>query len=363
MGNNNKQEFKVLDLFSGAGGFSLGFHLAWYTVIGGVEFNEAAHLSHQANFPEGNDFLGDIQTLTDEEVIERYSGVDVIIGGPPCQGFSAANRLNYMDEESVKRNKLFFEFIRFVKLLQPQAFVIENVPQILTKDKGFARIAIIDILTQEGYQVNVEVLDASQYGVPEKRRRAFFVGTRSGEYFNFNQIPKQPMVTVKDALGDLYASEGHYTEYKDEPSNAYQEFMRKGSPGLRNHIPRQHGLDVVELMKEVPQGGNWKDIPESKWGGRKFSSSTHSSVYSRADEQQPSRTITSKADVIHPIFNRNITAREAARIQSFPDWYTFIGGNTAQFLQIGNAVPPLLSKAIATELRGYLTESSESTGE
>ena len=363
MGNSNKQEFKVLDLFCGAGGFSLGFHLAGYNVIGGVEFNEAAYLSHQANFPEGNDFLGDIQTLTDDEVIDRYSGVDVIIGGPPCQGFSAANRMNYMDEESVKRNKLFFEFIRFVKLLQPQAFVIENVPQILTKNKGFARLAIIDILTQEGYQVNVEVLDASQYGVPEKRRRAFFVGTRSGEYFNFNQIPKQPMVTVKEALGDLYSTEGQYTEYKDEPSNAYQEFMRKGSLGLHNHSPRQHGLDVVELMKEVPQGGNWKDIPESKWGGRKFSSSTHSSVYSRADEQQPSRTLTSKADVIHPVFNRNITSREAARIQSFPDWYTFTGGNTAQFLQIGNAVPPLLSKAIATELRGYLKESSESSGE
>lgn len=363
MGNNKKQKYKVLDLFCGAGGFSLGFHLAGYDVIGGVEFNKAAHLSHKANFPDGNDFLGDIQTLTDEEVIERYTGVDVIIGGPPCQGFSSANRMSYLNEESQKRNRLFFEFIRFVKLLQPQACVIENVPQILTKDGGFARLAIMDILSEEGYDVNVDVLDASEYGVPEKRRRAFFVGTRTGGPFHFNSIPRLPVVTVGDALSDLYASEGDYTQYKDEPSNAYQEFMRKNSPGLRNHSPRQHAADVLELMKEIPQGGNWKDIPQSKWGGRKFSSSTHSSVYSRADEGKPSRTVTSKGDIIHPHFNRQVTAREAARLQSFPDWYTFIGGSTAQFLQVGNAVPPLLAKAIATELRGYLQVTEEVTEE
>lgn len=347
------KKYKVLDLFSGAGGFSLGFHLSGYEVVGGVEFNKNAHLSHQANFPNGIDYLGDIQGITDEEVLSSYSGVDVIVGGPPCQGFSAANRMNYMSDESVERNKLFFEFIRFVKLLQPQACIIENVPQILTKDGGFAKDTIMEILSNEGYQVSVQVLDASLYGVPEKRRRAFFVATRVQPFY-FGNLEEQPMVTIKDALSDLYSTEGNYEEYLSEPLTPYQEYLRKGSGGLNNHKPRQHSASVVELMGHVEQGSNWKSIPEEHWGGRKFTKSTHSSVYWRADEGQPSRTLTSKGDIIHPLYARQVTVREAARIQSFPDWYQFLGGSSAEFLQVGNAVPPLLSKALADELKRHL---------
>lgn len=353
MVNSNKQQFTVLDLFSGAGGFSLGFHQANYKLIGAVEWDAHAMETHQANFPHSKDILGDITKVSDEEVLANYAGVDVIIGGPSCQGFSNANRSNRYSEEAIQKNKLFFEFLRFVKLLQPQALVMENVPQILTRDGGYARDEIIAYLSDLGYQVSYQVLLASQYGVPENRRRAFFVGVRTGQAFDFSAIPLKEPVTIKDTLSDIYNQDAD-GPYLTEPQSAYQHYLRQNSNTLTNHELRTHASDKLARIKTVPQGENWRAIPKHLYGNRNFSEKTHANEYRRLHEDEQSGTIVSKLSQIHPIHHREITVREGARIQSFPDNFIFKGPRTKQALQVGNAVPPLLSQAIAQELINYL---------
>lgn len=358
----------VLDLFCGAGGLSLGFEMAGFNVIGGIDFNQEAIDTHALNFEDGFHFCGDISSLKDEFIIENFKGkVDVIIGGPPCQGFSTANmqQKDYKDDE---RNKLFYQFIRFVELLKPKAFVMENVRGILTKDGGHVREAMMRIMNDLGYNVDVRVLTASDYGVPQKRQRAFFVGIHQdlGEIFDFDRIERRPTVTVKDAIGDLYTidNETRCSTVEDEfrlttePNCDYQILMRRDSDNiLKNHNVRYPKDIVQERMSYVPEGGNWRDVPEHLWDTVR--SNRHSSAYRRLNSEEVSITIdTGHMNYFHPIYNRVPTVRESARIQSFPDDFIFTGSQGAQFRQVGNAVPPLLSKAIAKTLKTYLDRNT-----
>ena len=356
--------YNVLDLFCGAGGLSLGFKMAGFDIIGGIDFDQEALDTHRLNFKEGYHFCGDISELDNEFVLDNFYGkVDVIIGGPPCQGFSVAN-MQQKDIECDDRNKLFYEFIRFVRLLKPKAFVMENVPQILTKDKGHVKKVMMDVMDDLGYNVNVKVLIASDYGVPQRRRRAFFIGMSKelNKTFQFDYIEKKHIVTVEDALSDLYIFDNEIDcstvddefNIETEPNSDYQILMRKNSNGiLYNHNIRYPKEIVQKRMSFVPEGGNWQNVPDELWDT--IRTNRHSSAYRRLDSNDVSVTIdTGHMNYFHPKYNRVPTVRESARLQSFPDDFIFTGAQGSQFRQVGNAVPPLLSKAIAQTLKGFL---------
>lgn len=335
-------KLNVLDLFCGAGGLSLGFQLAGFKIVGGVEWDKAAMETHSNNFKSKFEYCGDIKNITNEQIEKELKGVDVIIGGPPCQGFSAANRHEKEDDDP--RNKLFFEYLRFVRILKPKAFVIENVRQILTKDKGYAKNRILEITEELGYNVDVRVLLASDYGVPQDRRRAVFVGIRKdiGKAFDFDSMEKKSLVTVYDAIGDICYPERNI-------SNDFLNYAKDNNGRLENHNPKFPNEKVQKRMSFVPQGGNWQDVPTELWDTQR--DNRHSSAYRRLDFKEPSITIdTGHMNYFHPVENRIPTVRESARLQSFPDSFIFYGNQGQQFRQVGNAVPPLMAKAIATQL-------------
>lgn len=345
---------KVLDLFCGAGGLSLGFHEAGYNVIGGIDFEKDAIETHDYNFKDSKSYCIDICEMGDGEIHKAFSGVDVIIGGPPCQGFSTANM--WQKDEEDERNKLFFEFIRFVEVLKPKAILIENVQGILTKNNGYAKTKITELLTKEGYNVTSQILLASDYGVPQNRRRAFFIGVKNNynKTFDFRKISKRKKVTVKEAISDLYKSENDDREINISPQSEYQKMMRQDSKNViyNNEIRYPNGK-VQNRMNYVPQGGNWRDVPGHLWDTVR--NNRHSSAYRRLKEDDQSITIdTGHMNYFHPLYNRVPTVRESARIQSFPDDFIFKGNRTSQFKQVGNAVPPLLAKELALTLRSYL---------
>lgn len=361
--------FRVLDLFCGAGGLSLGFKMANFDIVGGIDFDQEALNTHKLNFKDGFHFCGDISKLDDDFVLENFDGkIDVIIGGPPCQGFSVAN-MQQKDIECDDRNKLFYEFIRFVKLLKPKAFVMENVPQILTKDNGHVKEVMMDVMNELGYNVNVKVLIASEYGVPQRRRRAFFVGMHKElkRTFDFDFIEKKPIVTVGDAISDLYGFDDEFKSLSVDDEldlefpalSEYQKLMRKDANGkIHNHNIRYPKSIVQKRMEYVPEGGNWQDVPDELWDTVR--NNRHSSAYRRLNAQNVSVTIdTGHMNYFHPKYNRVPTVRESARIQSFPDDFIFTGSQGAQFRQVGNAVPPLLSCQIAKTLKAYLDDDVE----
>ena len=355
------KSFNVLDLFCGAGGLSLGFKNAGFKIVGGVEFDKAAMETHKFNFDRKKDALfeycGDISQINDQEIHEIKDKVDVIIGGPPCQGFSNGNRQQKLEDDP--RNNLFFEYIRFVKIIGPKVFLIENVPQILTRNNGYAKKQILKITTDLGYTVSVKILHSEDYGVPQRRRRTFFVGIRNdiGKSFNFDNLkPIFKTTTVYDAIADLSILEtcSNFNTLKYLDRNDIQNyFYNPDEDVIFNHEPVKHINKVVERIKCVPQGGNWRDVPEELWDTKR--ENRHSSAYRRLNYMEPSITIdTGHMNYFHPIFHRVPTVRESARIQSFTDDFIFKGTITQQLRQVGNAVPPILAQVIAIEIKKIL---------
>jgi hypothetical protein len=345
----------VLDLFCGAGGLSLGFKMAGFNISGGIDFDENAIKTHKKNFPKCTDICGDIKSLEKDEIKYLFPSVDVIIGGPPCQGFSMANKWQ-TEEEKKEKNMLFYEYMRFVSILKPKIFVIENVRQILTSNNEYAKKEITKISKKLGYNIYYDVLDASEYGVPQKRIRTFIIGIENKIKigFNFKKIIKQEKVTVYDAISDLYKIE--QSNILDKPSTRYQKIMQNTNDSkLYNHEIKYPIKKVQDRIKFVPQGGNWKNVPEKMWDTKR--TNRHSSAYRRLNENTVSITIdTGHMNYFHPIYNRVPTVRESARLQSFPDNFIFLGSKTSQFKQVGNAVPPFLAKAVATEIMNIIKE-------
>lgn len=343
---------KVLDLFCGAGGLSKGFELAGFEVVGGVDFNQSAIDTYNKNFPNAKGYCCDLMNMEKEDIKNQFGDlkdVDVIIGGPPCQGFSSANR--QQNELNDPRNKLFFQFLKFVEMAEPSAVIIENVRGIVTKDNGYAKNRIYELFEERGYSVNHQVLDASDYGVPQKRLRNFFVMIKGNKEnkFDFNTMIKiAHKFTVKEAIGDIDNC------YPDVDIN--NEFLKqmRNSEKLENHNPKFPNDKVVERMKHVPEGGNWKDVPAELWDTQR--DNRHSSAYKRLASNEPSITIdTGHMNYFHPLYNRIPTVRESARLQSFPDNFVFLGNQGAQFRQVGNAVPPLLAKAVGEAVKKMIT--------
>lgn len=356
--------YNVIDLFCGCGGLSEGFRLAGFHIAGGIDFNHAAIQTFYRNFPGAKVICRDLLDMHEEEILQQFGSledVDVIIGGPPCQGFSAANR--YHLEEEDPRNQLFFEFVKFVDLAMPKVVLIENVRGIVTRNNGYAKKRIYEIFEKRGYTVSDCILDASEYGVPQKRLRNFFVMSKRG-YFDFETLVKKDgKVTVKEAIGELYDFENNCEKVKIldfEAETEYQKYLRNDDNLLVNHDIRYPAEKVQERISFVPQGGNWRDVPDELWPSER--NNRHSSAYKRLEENELSVTIdtgNSHSNYFHPLYNRIPTVREAARLQSFSDGFIFEGNRSEQYRQVGNAVPPLLARAIADQIMEVLNEDEK----
>lgn len=342
--------YNVIDLFCGCGGLSLGFEQAGYNVILGIDNWADALVTYRLNHKNAQTLQGDLKNLQPEDIQKKYSiaNVDVIIGGPPCQGFSIAGK-RIIDDD---RNKLYKSFVRFVDYFRPSAFVMENVPNILSIGNGAVKDSIIKDFEELGYKINYHVLTASDYGVPQNRRRAIFVGLKDDNFeFPEPYLKVDQRVTTLQAISDL--PEGTVEDngqYPSPPLSEYQREMRKDSLTLYNHQITVHTKETQSIIAMVPDGGNYKNLPQSMWSIRKVHI-----AWTRMDSRKPCFTIdTGHFHHFHYKYNRVPTVRESARIQSFPDSFHFIGGKTSQLKQVGNAVPPLLSKAIAIQLKKYL---------
>ena len=346
--NNIEQKYNVLDLFCGCGGLSLGFEEAGYNVLMGIDIWEDALKTYAYNHKNSKTLCADMAKLRGEDVQKCIGDnkVDVIIGGPPCQGFSIAGK-RIVDDE---RNKLYKGFVRMVEYFKPSAFVMENVPNIISIGGGVVRDSIIQEFKNLGYTVENKVLTASDYGVPQNRRRAVFIGLRKG-FFDFDIPMVTEKVTTAEALSDLPE---HSIEdggkYPIEASSEYQRLMRINSIGVFNHEITQHNEKTVKIISMVPDGGNYKDLPKELQETRKVHI-----AWTRLNSRRPSITIdTGHRHHFHYKWNRVPTVRESARIQSFPDNFVFLCSKTSQYKQVGNAVPPLMAKAIAEQLKKQL---------
>lgn len=344
-------QLNVLDLFCGCGGLSQGFLDAGYNVILGVDFEEAALKTFKYNHESSDVLLAD---LSKDEAIQEIADkvgdqkVDIVIGGPPCQGFSLTGSRDINDT----RNTLYLAVVKAVRRFKPKAFLIENVPGIATLYNGTVKQQIVNTFEDMGYNVSVspKPLLAADYGVPQMRKRMFFVGIEKGYgSFEFPEPTHTPerYVTCSEAISDLPSREEDFGQevdnYEKEPQSLYQEFMRQNSKKLHNHVATNHTEHVKWVISQVPEGGNHKDLPPGVGDSRKFNE-----AWTRYHSKKPSRTIdTGHRNHFHYKYNRVPTVRENARLQSFRDDFVFIGTKTQQNRQVGNAVPPLLSLNLA----------------
>ena len=346
----------IIDLFCGAGGLSLGFEKAGFHSILAIDKWNDAILTYNYNRENKCGTTIDIHDFSNDELrkIKSQKGVHGIVGGPPCQGFSLVGTRETNDP----RNSLYMEYVRFVSVLLPDFFVLENVLGLLSLDKGKYKNDIIERFSELGYNVNFQLLRASDYGVPQNRQRVFFVGLRrdvfGDDFFDFSILEKQNQVTTKDALSDLPTLKeiSKTIVYDKEPENEYQQLMRQDSDILFNHEKTHHTEKTINVISMVPDGGSIKDLPEEYYKIRNYNN-----AFRRMDSKMPSNTIDcGHRNYFHYKENRIPTVRESARIQSFPDVYNFLGSKTSQYTQVGNAVPPLLAYAIAKAIKKIIDE-------
>ena len=372
----------IIDLFAGCGGLSTGYELAGFNIPLAVEKDDWASETYRFNHPNTKVITGDITQITDlDSLLPKGTKVDGIIGGPPCQGFSLSGNRDKKDP----RNSLFMDFVRFVKHFKPSFFMMENVPGLLSMENANGEL-VKDIIMKEydaaGYNATYKILNAAEYGVPQSRTRVIFIGIRKDLPFVPEELHPIPFclgdnqLTIDDAIMDLpqiESGEGtEIQEYPCEPQNEYQKWIRTNSKHITNHIAMRHTQRLIDRFNVIKQGQSLADVPaEHMQRQRGDASKTSGKVYSQNNMRpfgnKPSPTIAAsfQSNFIHPHLNRNYTAREAARIQSFPDWYEFKGKRTtmsweknlSQYQQIGNAVPPLLAKAIAENIIKYFDKN------
>ena len=338
-------KYNVIDLFCGCGGFSLGFERAGFDILLGIDIWKDAINTFRCNHKDSRALLADLSVLSPSDTLPYLDGkpISVIIGGPPCQGFSVAGKRLTDDI----RNNLYKNFVHFVSYFRPRAFVMENVPNILSIGGGVVRNSIVKDFSDLGYTIEYQVLTASEYGVPQNRRRAFFVGFNNGHHFRFPLPYVSEKVTASEAISDLpeYSIEDG-GEYPTPARSDYQALMRSNSDCLYNHQATVHNQKTIDIISLVPDGGNYKDLPVELQDTRKVHI-----AWTRLNSGKPSFTIdTGHRHHFHYSYNRIPTARESARIQSFPDDFLFTCSRTSQLKQIGNAVPPLMAEAIARSL-------------
>lgn len=356
------KKYKIVDLFAGVGGLSYGFSkLKEFEIIMANEIEKDISKAYSLNHPEVNMINCDINDLT-EEVIKEAIGnnvIDVVVGGPPCQSYSTLGKRK-MDD----RANLFMQYKRVLNIIKPKAFVFENVTGILSMDKGKLFNNIQKQFEELGYQLKYKVLNAVDYGVPQQRERVILVGFLNENNYEY-PVPTHgegliPHVTLKQAIGDLpvLASGQTNNEYATEVSNDFLEFVRKqGTTKLNEHSAPKNGEHLIKIMQALKDGQSKADLPDEI-----RPKSGYGNTYAKLWWEKPSTTITrnfacpSSSRCIHPRDSRAMSIREGARLQSFPDDYQFYGSDGMKRLEIGNAVPPLLSVAIAKEMLKALEE-------
>ncbi|MBH1970814.1 DNA cytosine methyltransferase [Moraxellaceae bacterium AER2_44_116] len=342
-----------IDLFAGAGGMSSGARMAGIDVQIVVESDKHAAATYQHNHkPSKLLFVDDIRKF-EHISIDRTKPI-VVFGGPPCQGFSTSNQRNRSSFN--EKNWLFKEFVRVVSLYMPDWIVFENVSGILETANGVFVEHIMRDFRDLGYLCSYQVLQASNYGVPQKRSRFFLVGSLHNQKYKFPEPTVSIPVTVDDAIGDLpILSNGafvNYIEYDRKAQSEYAIAMRGNLSGCHNHIVTRNSDLVIERYGHISQGGNWESIPDRLMQNYADKSRCHTGIYRRLKNHEPSVVIGNfrKNMLIHPTQDRGLSVREAARIQSFPDDFTFLGSVGFQQQQVGNAVPPMLAKKIFESL-------------
>lgn len=348
----NMNKINVIDLFSGVGGLSYGFHkLSKFNVILANENDKNTADAYSLNFKSTKMLNCCISELTED----KLKKCDVLIGGPPCQSYSTSGKRK-MD----KKANLFKEYHRILKIVKPKLFIFENVVGLLSMKKGKLLKEIISLFSGDGYQVQYQVLNSADYGIPQTRERVIIVGTSDGK-FEYPKKLDQKRITLRNALSDLPELKNSESclEYKSDPQNDYQRNLRDLKNNvLTEHSASTHNSKLIKLMKLLPEGGSPQDIPEKYRPTSGFKNS-----YCRLWYDKPSPTITrnfgtpSSARCIHPGEPRSLTTREGARLQSFPDTFIFAGSKTKKNLQIGNAVPPLLSIELAKSVKRYLNKN------
>ena len=391
------RQHTLVDLFSGAGGFSHGFEMAGFRTIAGVDMHADSMATFGRNHAEAKVVQTDISTITGADLAGMLGlargELDCLVGGPPCQGFSKCLAARAMDPKRLgdPRNYLYRHFMAFVARLRPRAVVIENVPDILRRNNGSFGRAILESFTDLGYAVEARVLNAADYGVPQFRKRAIFIAGRDAaiefplpthvpaprptrrtpqsKYRSKNPIPKHagnllaelPVgPNVWDAIGDLHGAQAASPQaacaYAAEPLTPYQAAARGGLRAVRNHSAPPPSDRQRERMLNLQEGEGMQFLPEELRTKTK-----HSNAYRRLQSNALALTLTtyignaSSGMYIHPKENRIVTAREAARLQSFQDSFVFHGGHHSMYRQIGNSVAPLLARAVAEAVASHLT--------
>ena len=357
----------AVDLFCGAGGLSEGLRQAGFHVLAGNDLDETAGATFAATHTNARFLGGPVQNVKVQDLLKaakiKPGQLDCLVGGPPCQAFSVYNHQRGLHD---KRSQLFREYLRLVEGLTPRWVVLENVTGITSAGGGGAVGEIKRGLGKLGYHVETAVLKAEEFGVPQERRRIVFIGNRIGAPIIWPEKTHGedigvPFVNIADAIGDLpvlkNGEDRGNLPYANGPQSDYQKMLRGKCRIVKNHSAPRLGAINIERMSHIPPGGSWRDIPFELLppGMKRAKRSDHTKRYGRMSWGTCSCTILTKCDVhwgayIHPEQDRAISVREAARLQSFPDWFEFTGSRTEQYVQVGNAVPPLLGRQIGQSI-------------
>lgn len=351
----------AVDLFAGAGGLSLGLTQAGIDVVFANEIEPDFAQTYRLNHPQTHLCEGDIAEIDFVKEVEQLGflgEIDLVAGGPPCQGFSTVGKKQLRDP----RNSLFNQFLRCVDELEPQFVLFENVAGFMTMYEGRVYETLLEELTQRGYACDARILNPVDFGLPQFRKRTIVIGSRLDHLIEW-PIPthaqseglfhEKKYVTLIDAISDLppiWPTESN-DRYLCEPLNDFQQSMRDGTSSLSEHNCANYGPRMQTILKSIPQGGSVLDLPESLRPKGYFAN-----TYARLVPNQPAPTITrnfgtpSSSRCVHPYQNRALSTREGARLQGFPDSYRFLGSKTSKNLQIGNAVPPLLGRMLGETL-------------
>ena len=392
--NPGNAELRCIDLFSGAGGMAEGFRQAGFGILSANDLDPTASKTFRKNFPEAGFIEGPIAGLQPEGLLAGHriaeGGIDCVIGGPPCQAFSINNHRRSAADD---RAGLFRDYLRIVAGLKPRTLVMENVPGILSAGGGAVVEEIEEFLAALGYESRARILFAEEYGVPQERRRVFFIATRLGWEDSlvpdgtYGPRPKPSRhsrdfmhrwrrsqgrvyghmnaLTVGAAISDLPAIENgggsDRMAFPRPPATQLQKLLRGNQKSLLHHRTRSLSEKMMERVRLIPEGGSWRDLPQDLLpsGMTRAKRNSHTKRYGRPARKSRSCTILTKCDphwgsYIHPTQDRTLSVREAARLQSFPDSFGFSGGIGSQYAQIGNAVPPLLAAAVANAVKQHL---------
>lgn len=355
-------KYNVVDLFSGVGGLSYGFSkMPEFNILAANEIEKDISIAYTLNHPNVAMLNCDINQLTEAKFQEILKGkrVDLIVGGPPCQSYSTLGK-RQMDE----RANLFMQYKRILTILNPKAFVFENVSGILSMDKGRLFERIKSEFESLGYQLKYKLLDAVDYGVPQHRERVILVGFKGENRFEYPQPTYgeglKPYITLEEAIGDLPSIKSGQTNntFDSSVSNDFLNFVRKSDETMTEHSAPKNGEHLIKIMEALKDGQSKDELPEDI-----RPKSGYGNTYAKLWWKKPSTTITrnfacpSSSRCIHPRDSRAMSIREGARLQSFPDDYKFYGSDSMKRLEIGNAVPPLLSKVIAEQMLKALENS------